>query len=156
MEMQLHNVTIEKLQIQDIDWFIENVVTRMLVDELKRPELVDEGSMLKLTCQSIDSGGAFIAVKDGIKVGGLGSVLVPHIFNPAYSVLVELAWYVLPEHRNSRAGIMLIDAFAEYAETVADESTLSLLASSQVNHKTLERRGYSPNEVGFLKKHRKP
>lgn len=154
MEMQSHKITIEQLSLKDIDWFVDVVVKSMVIDELKRPELFDRPTLYNLVKQSIDCGGSFIARNGDVKVGGLGSVLVHHIFNPKIKVLVELAWYVSPEHRRGRAGLMLLKAFNKRAEECADESTLSLLASSQVNHSSLSKLGYSANEVGFLRKNR--
>lgn len=155
MEMLSHKITVEELSMQDIDWFVDTVVKSMVVDELKRPELFDRPTLYNLVQVGVDAGSAFIARKGDEKIGGIGGLLVPHIFNPNIKVLVELAWYVSPEFRRGRAGFMLVKAFVKKAEECADESTLSLLASSQVNHSSLSKLGFSANEVGFLRKHRK-
>jgi GNAT superfamily N-acetyltransferase len=51
--------------------------------------------------------------KDGIIIGGIGGIVVPDILT-GKSMMVELFWYVTPEHRNR--GILLFNTMEEYVD----------------------------------------
>lgn len=151
MEMQSHKITVEALQIQDLHWFVDVAATRMLMEELKRPELHNREHMFMLVSKGMNEGTAWVAKKDGECIGALGSLLFPNVLNPEIYTLVELVWYVLPEYRNTRAGVLLLNTLDEKGREVANETTLSLLPTSVINLKTLEKRGYMLEEYGFRK-----
>jgi hypothetical protein len=73
------------------------------------------------------------------------------LFNPDIKTLAEIFWYVSPEHRQTRAGALLLLAFNKKAEEVADEATLSLLSSSEIKIESLEKRGFLLSEFAFRK-----
>lgn len=149
MEMQLPKYTVEVLTDEDMDWFVNTACVSMLVHELKKPELVNIENLYTLASLGAIRETAFVAKKDGVAVGAIAGLLTPNIYNPDIKILGEMFWYVLPEHRNGRAGLMLLKAFTKCADEIADESALSLLSSSEVNHKTLARSGYHLMEYGF-------
>ena len=123
----------------------------MLTHELKRPELIDLNTLHALADKMVGGSTGWIVEKDGEPVGALGALLVPNIFNHSFTTLAEIFWYVLPEHRNGRAGIMLLDAFDQYAELHSDDATLSLLPSSEV--RSLEKRGFKLCEKAYRKEY---
>jgi GNAT superfamily N-acetyltransferase len=149
--MHLHSYNTEVLTLDDVVWFVEVAAVRMLTDEVKRPELVNLDNLYKLAMMGVSGGTAFIVKKDGVPVGAIGAILTPNLYNPSLNTLSELFWYVLPEYRNTRAGYLLIKALDERAKEIAHDCTLSLLPSSNVAIKTLEKRGYSLCEFGFRK-----
>lgn len=155
METQGKKFTVGVLQEQDLYWFTEVAAFNMFVDELKRPELVDLERMYEITNNMLSGGTAWVVKCDGENVGAIGALLTPNLFNPRITTLVELFWYVLPEYRNTRAGVLLLKAFEEKGEECADESTLSLLPSSEVNIKSLEKREFLLGEFAFRKEHRR-
>lgn len=126
----------------------------MIVNELKRPDIINKEQLYFITYQMADGGTAFVAKCDDVPVGALGSMLIPHFYNPNLKVLSELFWYVNPEHRQTRAGIMLLNAFDDLGKEIADEATLSLLTSSQVNSKTFGKRGFVATEYAFSKRYK--
>lgn len=149
--MQSPNYTIEILGKDLLYWFIETAATRMLLEELKRPELLNIDNMYVLGSKMLYDGTGIIVLKDEEPIGALGSLLVPNTFNPTIKTLVEIFWYVLPEHRNSRAGALLFKKFQELGNSLANESTLSLLPSSEVNITSLNKRGFNLEEYSFRK-----
>lgn len=142
---------VENINMQNLEWFVGTAGVRMLTEELKRPDLLDYEQLYLIANRMMLEGTGFIVKRDGECVGALGSILVPNIFNPKYRTLGEIFWYVLPEHRNTRAGILALIAFDNKAKEIADEATLSLLSSSKVNESTLAKRGYLLTELGFHK-----
>lgn len=152
--MQLSNYVIEELKIDDVVWFVEQACTSMMVEELKKPELVNHSQFYALSSVAMEQGTAFIVKKDGVPVGAIGGIVSPNIYNPDISNLVEMFWYVFPEYRNTRASLLLLNAFIKKGEEVADITTFSLLKESPVNMKTLERKGFVISEFGFVKENK--
>lgn len=149
MGMLLHNITVEHLKSEDFKWFVETACVRMLTEEVGRPELVNLPQLEVIVSTAMKSGTVFIAKHDGLRVGGVGGILVPNPFNPNITTLAELMWYVIPEYRKTRAGSLLLNKYMKRAEEVADEATFSLLNTSEVNTKTLEKRGFTLSEYAF-------
>lgn len=145
------NITVEDLTEDDITWYVETASVNMLVEEVKREELVNIPQLYKLVRLGMQTNSALICKIDGVCVGAIGGVVVPNMFNPEITTLMEVMWYVLPEYRNSRAGLMLLNAFTAKAEELADEATLSLLNSSEIKRTTLEKRGFYLSEFAFRK-----
>lgn len=153
MQTQSHKFEVSLLTIHDMVWFVEIAAVNMLTDELKRPELINLENLYLLADKGAQDGTAFIVKKDGINVGALGALLVPNVYNPNIRTLAEMFWYVLPEYRNTRAGLLLLKAYDERAKQIADECTLSLLTSSKVNIEGLAKRGFELQEFCFRKQY---
>jgi len=155
MEIAMSKYTVDILTDEDREWFIHIAAVNMLKNELKRPELVNIDQLEKLTAKVIEDRTAFVVKVDGKCVGALAAMLTPNLYNPLLSTFAELFWYVLPEYRNTRAGILLISVFDKRGEECADYSAMSLLGSSVVNEKTMSKRGYSLSEYAFIREHRR-
>lgn len=151
METQSHKITVEVLQEQDMEWFVETAATRMLIEELKKPELVNTENLYVLATMGALSGTAWVAKKEGIPVGALGALVIPNVYNPEIQNLAEMFWFVLPEYRKTRAGVMLFNTYSDKAEELQLEATMSLLPSSNVNFKAMNKRGFELGEYGFRK-----
>jgi hypothetical protein len=94
-------------------------------------------------------GPCFIAERDG-PVGFVSGMLAAHPYNPALTVLTEMFWWVAPEARGSRAGLLLLDAFLAYGERNADWIIFTLEHHSPVNERTLTKRGFHLHERSYL------
>lgn len=154
MVTQLRKFEVVLLTKEHLDWFVDVAATRMLLDELKRPELLDPSTLKQLATKGMNEGTAFVATCLGAPVGALGGLLVPNLYNPSIRTLIELFWYVLPEYRDTRAGAMLFTAFDNKGEECATEATLSILPHSAVNISTLNKRGFHLEELGLRKRYR--
>lgn len=154
METAKREYSVEHLTLDDYVWSVEVAATRMLLEELKRPELLDRENIYMLVDKMIADGTALIVKHQGKPVGALGALLLPNTFNPDITTLAEVIWYVLPEYRNTRAGMMLMQGYIEMAE-MADEATMSLLPSSDVNLQSMAKRGFILEEYAFRKQVRK-
>lgn len=93
-----------------------------------------------------------VAEDEGVLKGTVIGVYMQHPLNPSISVLQEVAWWVPEEHRRGRAGWILLQAFASLSRT--DITTLSLLPSSTVAVKHLNKLGFEAAETAFVKKNR--
>ena len=130
-------------------WAVHVAGKNMIMHEVKRPELYHRESLEGLANRMMLDGTMILAFYNERPVGAIGGVLVPHIYNPNIIVLSELMWYVLPEYRNGRAGLLLIKEFKKMAEELADEATLSTLPSSNIKSETLAKLGFHYGEKAF-------
>lgn len=143
--------TVEPLSVKDYIWAVEVAGISMLTEELKRPELINRPQLYFLVDRMISDGTALIAKHGEQPVGTIGALLIPNTFNPEITTLAEVIWYVLPEHRHSRVGSLLLQTYLELANEIADEVTLSLLPTSRINEASLSRQGLNKEEIAFRK-----
>lgn len=141
--------TVEHLTPQDFTWAIEVAGKNMISKEVGRPELYCREQFVELTNLMMRCKTVLIVKKDGRPAGVIGGFTSPNMFNPKFTTLVEILWYVVPEHRNTRAGLLLLKKFKEIGEEVADEVTLCTLSTSAVNHDSLARLGFQFKEKAF-------
>ena len=92
----------------------------------------------------------FLVAEHGELQGFIAGMVGPSFFNDAHIYLTELFWWVAPEHRGSRAGLALLNAFVAKGRELADWVVMTLEAESPVNPETLTRRGFRPKETNFL------
>ena len=91
-----------------------------------------------------------VAEADGTPVGLIAGAVQPHPFNPTLRMATELWWWVTPPARHSRAGLALLNAYDEWADSVADLKGMTLEVASPVNPDTLLRRGYQLAEYQYI------
>jgi hypothetical protein len=151
METQLSKYIVESLKEEDVDWFVNTACVGMLVNEVKRPELVNIRHLHNMTAMVMEQGTVFIVKKDGVNTGAIAGCVTQSLYNPDIKVCTELFWYVLPEYRNTRTGLLLLNALVKRGDEVADETIFSLLAGSIVNDKSLEKKGFVFSESGFIR-----
>lgn len=145
---------IREATYDDLEWLTTVCAKNMIEKELQHSSLYDYTSAM-LFLENIISGKGicFIAVKEGIKVGAIAGMVMPHPYNYKITSLHESFWYVLPEYRNTLAGAKLLNAFTSWGENKkdVDEVTLSLLFSSPDLFKSLEKKGYLVREYVLTK-----
>ena len=96
----------------------------------------------------------FVAVAcDGAQpIGLIAGCVGPHALNPDLTIATELAWWVIPPARNTRAGLLLLDAFDTWAtESNAHLVNMTLEVGSPVSDRCLTRRGYALAERQYLR-----
>lgn len=153
MEIQSRKVTVAKMTEEDVDWFVNVAAVNMLIEEVGRPDFVNVEQLYKLAHMGLEMESVFIARVDGKYAGAVCGILSDNFFNPNLKTLVEAFWYVLPEYRYTRAGLMLLNSFVEFGNEVADDTTMCLLTESPV--KTLEKRGFVRTEQAFIRRNHK-
>lgn len=87
------------------------------------------------------------------RVGFIAGALTDHPFNPRITVLSELFWWVVPQHRGGSAGARLLRRFVAFGQEYADWTVMTLEAQSPVNPRSLERMGFRLYESSYLLEH---
>lgn len=100
-------------------------------------------------------GGLFVAATDDDEVVGVtGGLLFPMWCNKAHITGQEMFWYVMPDHRRSRAGKLLFNALEDWArESGAHSFHMSSLAGKHQKrvNQIYEKKGYRAQETSFIK-----
>lgn len=135
---------------EDIAWIRDVAAKRMLLEEVGKPQYYNAENIDNLVRAGIENSSCWVVFKGHVPVGALGAIAYPHFLNPDITMLCEIFWWVDPEHRNSKAGLLLLNSFNEETEKY-DEATMSLLTVSEVMNRSLEKRGYRLLEYGFNK-----
>lgn len=137
--------------LRDLPWLLEQL---WAFDEFcgTKYSLIpkEEGSATTLLANLI--GGTFfrVAEKQDKQVGFICGVLQPHYLNTKIITFTELFWWVLPEFRNGRAGIMLFEEFREFGIQHAHWIVVNLEYESPVKSESLLKRGFRLKERTFL------
>jgi len=136
----------------DVPWVLEQLRAFASSYGTRRSLFGDTEHAEALVGTLLDTQFVAIAEVDGERVGLIAGTLSPHPFNPDINVATELWWWVTPPARGSRAGLMLLDAFDDWADaSEADLVNFTLEADSPVRERTLEKRGYRLMEKQFVR-----
>ena len=92
-----------------------------------------------------------IAERGGVRCGLGVYTQLPHMFNQQVLTFTELVWWVPPEHRGTRAGLILLDAMDKIAQS-CDIAVFSTESNSPISSRALTKRGYVPQEQAFVKR----
>lgn len=98
----------------------------------------------------IDNHIVLVACKEDQLLGMIGGIVTPHFFNPEIKTIAELFWWVAEEHRGSKSGLLLLNAFVELGKLRADWITMCLEKDSPIKDKCLLDRGFIPMERTYL------
>jgi hypothetical protein len=124
----------------------------MLQEEVKRPDYYNEETCSNLFDSGMSNGILLIAENGGVPIGCISGLYCPNPFNNSLVILQEIFWYVLPEHRNGRAGLLLLNEFSEIGRQTANDIFMSLLDSSEVSQRMMTRKGFVCREIGYAMK----
>ena len=90
---------------------------------------------------------AIVLINDG--VGLIAGTVIPFTYGHAL-MATEVAWWVDPEHRKTKAGIELLEAFEHWAKTVGCKLiTMSCLDNKIAKYYT--KKGYHLTERAYMK-----
>ena len=84
--------------------------------------------------------------------GLLLAYIVPNMWNPAYQVMHEMAFWVDPESRGSRAGYLLISGYADFAKNLLEQKRISCAYVHSMNQAPIdyERFGFKPHQCEWF------
>jgi N-acetylglutamate synthase-like GNAT family acetyltransferase len=93
----------------------------------------------------------YVAETEGTIIGLIAGMLVPHIFNQDLLTLTQIFWWVKPEYRHGKTGLMLLNAFNEHGERDADWIICVTHKDTPINDRSFIKRGFHLKEKNFLK-----
>ena len=141
---------VRRADISDIPWLIGQLRAFAASHPIGPRIMGTDAHCEVLLAHLIDTQYVALADADGTPVGLIAGALAPHPFNPNLVIATELWWWVNPPDRGTRAGLMLLDAYDEWASANADIKGMTLEAGSPVNPRALEKRGYALAEHQYV------
>lgn len=92
----------------------------------------------------------FVAVIGDELIGFISGMLLPHVYNPDISTLVETFWWVKESHRQSKAALKLLNKFVSRGKELVDWVICTIENDSPVNERSFYKRGFKLKERSFL------
>lgn len=151
---------VRALQESDLDWLCEQL--RQFADFFGTTASIYPGDAYTRTAALALSSQHLFLVCDRDDVGPVGfivGILTPHYLNPNIVSLAEILWWVAEEWRQTRAGVLLLNAFTEFGKRYAAEHNLGgrfWMTLSKIEHKSplnedhLLARGWHLHERSYL------
>jgi RimJ/RimL family protein N-acetyltransferase len=144
-------IKVRRATSDDLNWMIGQLKSFSEFFGTERQLFKDEEHTRLVMQRHLDGHLLLVAEKEEVgPVGFIAGLLSPHFYNPDITVLAESFWWVAPEHRGSRAGLILLNEFVEHGKEIADWITLSLQHHSPVKDVCLTRRGFRVQEHSYL------
>lgn len=147
-------IVVRKAGPDDAEWILGELPAFSDFFGTKRPLFEDIPHVTKLLLHVLEKHVAFIAERGTERLGFIIGVAQPHPFNPGVQTLSEQLWWVPEQHRRTRAGLLLLNAFVAWGEANVEWISFGIEAKSPVRSESLEKRGFRLQERVFLKETR--
>ncbi len=141
----------------DVPWLIGQLEAFDRFAGYKRPLLEDRVYAAERLGDMIRNHVVLIAAIAGehegwpnVPAGFIAGYRHSHPYNPKLRMLTETFWWVAPEHRRKRAGILLLDKFTELGRQQNEMVVMSLEHNSPVKDRHLLKRGYRAQETSYV------
>lgn len=145
------SVVVRRGTLDDAEWILEELPAFSDFAGTKFPLFEDPAHVRRMLHAVIQDHLVFVATRGQERLGFIAGIAQQHPFNPRIRVLTEQLWWVPQQHRGSRAGAMLFQAFVEWGENNVDWISFGLEAHSPVRDAVFTRRGFRLQERVFLK-----
>lgn len=142
---------IKKAAPADLEWMLDQLKEFSRFYGTKISLFGDIDHAAQTVLNMIENHVCFVSWRGEIRTGFIAGYVCPHPYNPEIQLLTESFWWVDPEYRMSRAGLMLLDKFTEWGEDNCDWVIFTLEHHSPVKDDCLLRRGYRLSERSYLK-----
>lgn len=142
-------MTVRRAEFNDVGWLIEQVRAFEKFAGYKRPLFLEADAHRQFGVL-IEHQLVLIATNGAERLGFIAGVFTKHHFNANLTVLAELLWWVQPEHRGSRAVVMLLREFERIGREKADWVVFSLEHNSPFRDEHLTKRGFRMMEKSYL------
>jgi RimJ/RimL family protein N-acetyltransferase len=146
-----HRVEIRWAKEEDIPWVETELLEFSEAIGTKYPLFPLDADFRRDTLVKLMNDHLFlIAEKAGTPVGLISGVMIPHLLNPAVTVLHELFWWVNPKYRGTRAGLMLLEDFVEWGKQHCQWVYFSVHRTTEVSKRAMIRQGFREEQTVFL------
>ncbi len=135
---------------EDVDWIYGQLPGFSELYNTKFGILGDVNEVKEKLLGLISHHLVYVAFYGGRRVGFIGGLVHSHLYNEKLKVLTQLLWWVVPSHRNTTAGIRLLDTFIAWGRVNAHWISLNLMQSTPVKKETLVKRGFVEKDRNYL------
>lgn len=143
---------IRKAVLEDLDFIVEEGIKFLEYHPMNIHIAIDVSHLDSLVSLLIKDHIVLIAEDSGNRLGMISGIYTPHIYNPLYTVVQELFWWVLPEYRSTTAAFKLLKAFEIEAKQIG-ASVISMVSTiyTPTLDKVYKRYKYRPVESSYFK-----
>lgn len=136
----------------DIDFIVQEGIKFIQYHPANLDKSIDTDYLFNLGLTLIKEHVVLIAEENEIKLGMIGGMIVPNIYNPKYFGLQELFWWVKEEYRNTSAGMKLFKAFEKRAvDLQVDFISMVTTVYTPTLEKVYKKNGYKLIELSYTK-----
>ncbi len=135
---------------EDVPWLLQQARAFDAAAGFKRGLMPTDEEAIPLLRALVAAHIVFIAEVNNCLAGFIAGWYGAHPFNRNVRTLTEVLWWVQPEYRGTRAGIMLLDRFEDCGRHIADWTILTLEHDSPLREAHLTKRGFRQTERAFL------
>ena len=147
----MHKYAVRPAQLEDIQWMLPQLENFSDFYGTHHQLFGTAESSAQVVQFMIEKHVVFVCERSDVgPIGFISGFVNPHIYNPDMNVLTEAWWWVLPEFRGTKAGLLLLNSFTEWGKENVDWITFALPHHSPANDACLLRRGYKLQEKTFL------
>lgn len=144
-------IQVRRATLDDVPWLVDQLRLFSKFFGTKRSLFPGDQAAAYGLKEMIRDHIVFVADLDGTgPIGFIGGYYVRHPFNNAIRTLTETFWWTDEEHRGSRAGLMLLNAFLDWGKQNADWILFALETHSPVKQDVLTKRGFHLQESNYL------
>lgn len=145
-------ITVREVRASDTDWLVLQLRAFSRFFGTEKQLFTTADDVRERLPGLLAMGPCYIATNvDQLPIGFIAGLLAPHPYNPSIRVLSESFWWVDPGWRQTRAGLLLLNAFMAYGDANADWIHFTLEAKSPVNERCLLKRGFVLFERAYLR-----
>jgi len=143
--------SVREARPDDLDWLIAQLREFSQFFGSRIPLFQDEA--FARTTLAAFIAGHFVRIAEQANCGPVGFIaggVGRHWMNPEIRTLAEAFWWVAPQHRRSRAGVVLLNEFVDWGRKNVDWIEFALEDNSPVKPETLLKRGFRFKEHNYL------
>lgn len=133
-------------------WMMREYAKEAPIPALRNTEAHNADHVGQLIFQML-SGRGFILIDDDHR-GMIAAIITQNVWCPKVLELRELAWWVMPEHRNKSIGGKLWIKFDELAQDMLNSKRVDFVCTTVMSNSPLidyTKRGYQALEVTFFR-----
>lgn len=138
--------------IPTLVWMMREYAKEAPIPVLTKQDSHDSNHVGQLIFEIINGRG-FVLIDDDYR-GMIAAIITPNVWCPKLLELRELAWWVMPEHRNKSLGGRLWVGFDALAQDMLDSKRVSFVCTTVMANSPLidyTKRGYKPLEATFFR-----
>ncbi len=135
---------------EDVPWLLQQARAFDAAAGFKHGLMPADEEAISLLHALVGAHVVFVAEVNNCPAGFIAGWYGAHPFNQKVRTLTEVLWWVVPEHRGSRAGLMLLERFEQCGRHIADWTILTLEHDSKMREAHLTKRGFRQTERAFL------
>ena len=134
----------------DLEWLSDQYDAYSKFYTGRLPLFSDPSYRCSKVTEYIEKHLVLVAQRGICRLGFMIGLVASHPFNAEIRVLVSILWWVMPEHRRTRAGATLLWDFISWGRENCDAIVMGIQHNTPVREASLLRRGFRLQERSYM------